>query len=86
MSNQLSYLLVALIIYAGASRLILMMRMAAKGVPVPWLTLGVPLHLFQACRKHRETLGSSCQWWSLSTDLALLTLFGLVFAGLFQPS
>lgn len=68
----------ALLVYAVACQLALVSRLREAKVPVPWLTLAVPLHLFQRCRKYKAVLGPRLQWWALSADIAVLAC-GFVF-------
>jgi hypothetical protein len=76
----------ALLAYAIACQLILASRLVRAQVPVPWLTLAVPLHLFQRCREYRAVLGYRLQWWGLSADVAVLTCIGLFLVVWFQHS
>ncbi|KAF1710451.1 hypothetical protein CSC70_07190 [Pseudoxanthomonas kalamensis DSM 18571] len=70
-----------LLAYAVICQLGVVMQLIKHQVSVPWLTLAVPLHLFQRCQAHRTKLGTALQWWSLSADFAVLTCFVLVLAG-----
>ena len=69
----------ALLAYAVSCQLMLVARLIQAQVPVPWLTLTVPLNLFQHSRKYRAKVGPKLQWWGLSADIAVLGCISLFF-------
>jgi hypothetical protein len=75
-----------LLAYAVVCQLVLVSRLAKAQVPVPWLTLTIPLHLFQRCREYKGVLGTKLQWWGLSADFAVLLCIGLFLVVWLQGS
>lgn len=74
----------ALLAYAFICQFIVVTCLIRHHVPVPWLTLAVPLHLFQRCRESRTRLGPALQWWSLSADFAVVGCLAIVFVAQLQ--
>ena len=79
-SQTLWIIFFALLAYAVFCQIAVVSRLVQAKVPVPWLTLAVPLHLFQRCRDARAVLGEKLQWWGLSADVAVLACLGLLVA------
>ena len=75
--NSLTPFLV-LLVYAVICQFSVVACLIKHHIPLPWLTLGVPLQLFKRCREHRARLGTAPQWWSLSTDFAVLACVVMV--------